>query len=165
MLWKAIFSHETVAFHRLWIQSAPKEDTPRRILRCYGCHDSMVRMDCDDSAILSFRKAWSSRKRHWDNASHVTYVDLAQSVWCCYWRCHLWQLCHAVFHAHWFQRGTVPAWLSRSISTMSKSPIAVSRKTSTALISVSLFQHLETSGEIMNTDSKISLSNMDMHMI
>ena len=69
MLWKAIFSHETVAFHRLWIQSAPKEDTPRRIPRCYGCHDSMVRMDCDDSAILSFRKAWSSRKRHWDNAS------------------------------------------------------------------------------------------------
>ena len=48
---------------------------------------------------------------------------------------------------------------------MSKSPIAVSRKTSTALISVSLIQHLVTSGEIMNTDSKISLSNMDMHMI
>lgn len=24
----------------------------------------MVRMDCDDSAILSFRKAWSSSKRY-----------------------------------------------------------------------------------------------------
>lgn len=64
-----------------------------------------------------------------------------------------------------FNEEQVPAWLSRSISAMSKSPIAVSRKTSTALISVSLIQHLVTSGEIMNTDSKISLSNMAMHMI
>lgn len=53
----------------------------------------------------------------------------------------------------------------KTLDIMSSDVPNVSNDISTNLISVFLIQHLVTSGEIMNTDSKISLSNMAMHMI
>lgn len=53
----------------------------------------------------------------------------------------------------------------KTLDIMSSDVPNVSNDISTNFISVSLIQHLVTSGEIMSTDSKISLSNMAMHMI